>query len=82
MLPRPAAADPRGIVLACPDKSAAGQLCGKPVDVQQHHCYGCRHGGGFDRRYAAVARRLTDVMHSHDGTKVYIEQAVQLSLVR
>ena len=63
-------------VLSCPNRSAAGQICGKPVDVQQHHCYGCRYGGGVDRRYAAVARCLADVIHLHNGTKVFIEQAV------
>ena len=76
MLPHPAAAEPTGVVLACPNKSTAGQICGKPVDVQQHHCDGCRCGGGVDRRHAAVARCLADVIHPHSGTKVYIEQAV------
>ena len=74
MLPHPAASDSSGVVLACPNKSAAGQICSKSVDVQQHHCYGCRCGGGVDRKHAAVARCLADVIHSHNGTKVYIEQ--------
>ena len=76
MLPHPAAADPSGVVLACPNKSAAGQICDKPVDVQQHHCNGFRYGSGVDRRHAAVARCFADVIHSHNGTKVYIEQSV------
>ena len=76
MLPHPAASDPSGVVLACPNNSAAGQICDKPVDAHQHHCYGCRHRGGVDRRHAAVARCIADVIHSHNGTKVYIEQAV------
>ena len=45
-------------------QSAAGQLCGKPVDVQQHHCNGCRNGGSVDRRRAAVARCLASQMPS------------------
>ena len=64
------------VAQSCTIKSAAGQICGKYVDVQQHHCYGCGFGGGVDRRHAAVARSFADVTHSHNGTKVYIEQAV------
>ena len=32
VLPHPAASDPSSVVLACPSQSAAGQICGKPVD--------------------------------------------------
>ena len=61
----------------CPkQKSAAGVICNKPVDPQQHHCYGCRYGGGVDRRRAAVGRCLVDVVQSHSGAKVFIEQEV------
>ena len=60
----PAASDPSGVV------------CGKSVDAHQHHCNGSRYGGGVDRRCAAVARCLADVIHTHSGTKVYIEQAI------
>ena len=56
------------------NKSAADHICSKPVDPQQHHCYGCRYGGGVDRRHAAVARCLADEIHSHTGTKVFVEQ--------
>ena len=76
MSPHPAASDPSGVVLACTNIGAAGQIFGKSVDVQQHHCYGCRYGRGVDRRRAAVARCLADVIHSHNGTKVYIEQSI------
>ena len=31
-------------------------ICNKPLDPKQHHCYGCRYGGGVDRRHAALAR--------------------------
>ena len=44
MLPHPAAANP-----FCPNKSAAGVICNKPLDPKKHHCYGCRYGGGVDR---------------------------------
>ena len=76
MLPHPAVADPSGVALTCSMKSATGQICGKPVDTQKHHCYGCRYGRGVDRRHAAVARCLADVIHSHSGTKVYLEQGI------
>ena len=76
MLAHPAAANAADVVRTCPNKSKAGQICSKPADLQQHHCYGCRYGGGVDRRRAAVARYLADVLHSHSGPKVYIKQAV------
>ena len=34
------------------------------------------HGGGVDRRHAALARCLADVILSHSGAKVFIDQAV------
>ena len=57
MLPHPAISNATDVVQSYPNKSAAGLICNKPVDLQQHHCYGCRFGGGVDRRHAAVARR-------------------------
>ena len=76
MLPHPAVADPTEVVQSCLNKSAAGLICNKPVDTQQHHCCGCRYGGGVDRRHAAVARCLADVTQSHSGAKVFNEQEV------
>ena len=76
MLPHPAVADPADVVQFCPNKSAAGVICNKPLDPKQHHCYGCRYGGGVDRRHAALARCLADVIQSHSGVKVFIEQEV------
>ena len=76
MLPHPAAANPADVVQSCPNRSAAGLSCNKPVDAQQHHCDGCRYGGGVDRRHAAVARCLADVIHSHSGAKVFLEPEV------
>ena len=76
MLPHPAATNAADVVQFCANKSAAGVICNKQVDPQQHHCYGCRYGGGVDRRHAAVARCLADVIQSHSGAKVFIEQEV------
>ena len=76
MLPHSAAPNAADVAQSCTHQSAAGQICTKPVDVQRHHCYGCRYGGGVDRRRAAVGRGLADVIHSHRGTKVFIEQEV------
>ena len=59
----------RGTVLS-------GVICNKPLDPKQHYCYGCRFGGGVDRRHAALARCLADIIHSHSGVKVFIEQEV------
>ena len=81
MLPHPAVALPAGVVQFCPNKSAAGVICNKPLDPKQHHCYGCRYGGGVDRRHAALARCLADIIQSHSGVKVFIEQEV-LALTR
>ena len=75
MLPQPAASDPSGVVLACPEQTRSRADL-KPVDAHQHHCFGYRCGGGVDRRHAAVARCLADVIHSHNGTKMYIEQSI------
>ena len=76
MLSHPAAANPADVIQFCPNKSAAGVICNKPLDPKQHHCHGCRYGGGVDRRHAAVGRCLTDVIQSHSGVKVFIEQEV------
>ena len=76
MLPHPAAANPADVVQFCPNKSATGVICNKPLDPKQHHCYGGRFGGGVDRRHAALARCLADIIHSHIGVKVFIEQEV------
>ena len=65
MLPHPVAANPAEVVQFCPNKSAAGVICNKPLDPKQHHCYGCRYGAGVDRRHAALARCLADIIHSH-----------------
>ena len=72
MLPHPAVADPANVVQFCPNKSAADVICNKPLDPKQHHWYGCRYGGGVDRRHAALAHCLADVIQPHSGVKVFI----------
>ena len=76
MLPHPAVANSANVVQFCPNKSAAGVMCNKPVDPKQHRCYGCRFGGRVDRRHAALARCLADIIQSHSGVKVFVEQEV------
>ena len=56
MLPHPAAPNATDVAQSCPNRSAAGLICNNPVNPQQHHCYGCRYGGGVDRKHAAVGR--------------------------
>ena len=51
-----------------PQQKRSVLICSKPVDQRQHHCDGCKYGGGVDRRHAAVARCLADVIHSHSCT--------------
>ena len=63
MLPHPAASHAADVVQFCPNTNAAGVICNKPVDPQQHHCHGCRYGGGVDRMPAAVGRCLADVIN-------------------
>ena len=46
MLPHPAVPGPSGIATACPNESATGLICAKPVDAHQHLCSGCRYSGG------------------------------------
>ena len=75
LLPHPAAPDPSGIATACPNKSATGLMCAKPVDAHQHHCYGSGYGGLVGRRHAAVAPCLADVIQTRNTT-VSIEQTI------
>ena len=64
------------MVQFCPNKNAAGAICNKPLDPKLHHCHGCRYGGGVDRRHAALARCLADIIQSHSGVEVFNEQEV------
>ena len=73
MLPHPAASNAADVAQSCPNKSAAGQICSKPVDLQRHNCYGCRYGGGT-ADMPQWPRCSAYVIHSHSGTKVFTEQ--------
>ena len=81
MLPHPVAANPADVVQFCPNKSAAGVICNKPLDPKLHHCYGCRYGGGVDRRHAALARCLADIIQTHSGSKYLLNKKYLPSLV-
>ena len=70
MLPHPVAANSADVVQFCPNKNARRCYL-QQTSLKQHHCYGCRYGGGVDRRHAALARCLADIIHSHSGVKVY-----------
>ena len=59
-----------------PQQKCSGVMCNKPLDPKQHHCYGCRYGGGVDRRHAALARCFADIIQTHSRVKVFIEQEV------
>ena len=61
MLPPSAAANPADVVQFCPNKSAAGVICNKPLDPKQHHCYGCRYGEVLtvDMQHWRVALRIS-----------------------
>ena len=74
VLPHPAAANPPDVVQFYPNKSAASVICNKPLDPKQHHCYGCRYGGGVDLRHAALARCLADIIQSHSGVKALLNK--------
>ena len=76
MLPHTAVPNAADGVQFFPNQSGAGVICNKPVDPQQHHCHGCRYDGGVDRRHAVIGRCLADVIQSHSGAKVFIEQEV------
>ena len=73
--PAPGCCQPCGCGSLLPNKSAASAVCNKPLDPKLHHCCGCRYGR-VDRRHAALARCLEDIIQSHRGVKVFIEQEV------
>ena len=76
MLPHPAASQASNISATCPNVSAAKRTCARPIDPHQLHCMSCKSGGGVDQRHSAVARCLADLITTHTGTKVFIEQSI------
>ena len=76
MLPHPAAPALSGIAGACPNQSATGRNVPNRWTLTSTIATGCWYGGGVDRRHAAMARCLADVIQTDSGTKVYIEQTI------
>ena len=44
--------------------------------THQLHCIECKSGGGVDQRHSALARCLADLVTTHTGAKVHIEQTI------
>ena len=76
MLAHPAAALAINISPTCPKVSAAKRVCTCSIDPHQLHCIVCKSGGGVDQRHSALARCLADLVTTHTGVKVHIEQAI------
>ena len=74
MLAHPAAALATNNSPTCPNVSAAKRVCSCPIDTHQLHCIVCKSGGGVDQRHSALARCLADLVTTHTGAKVHIEQ--------
>ena len=74
MLTHPAASQPTNISPTCPNVSAAERVCSCPIDAYQLHCIVCKSGGVVDQRHSALARCLADLVTTHTGAKVHIEQ--------
>ena len=80
-LQRPNSEAHKDVSTACSNTRSTRLICAKPVDAHQHHCYDCTCGGSVDRLHTAVlhtavGRCLVDVIQTHSGTKVYIEQTI------
>ena len=76
MLAHPAAALATNISPTCPNGSAAKRVCTCPIDRHQLHCIVCKSGGGVDQRHSALARCLADLITTHTGVKVHLEQTI------
>ena len=79
MLPHPAAPNATDVVQSCPNKSAAGLICNKPVDTQQHQCCGCRYGGGVDRMQQW--RDVSQTSYNHTAAPRYSSNKKYLLLL-
>ena len=76
MLAHPAAAHATDITPTCPNVSAAKRACTCLIDSHQIHCMICKKGGGVDQRHSALARCLADLITTHTGVKVHLEQTI------
>ena len=77
MLPHPASPNATDVVQSCPNKSTAGLICNKTVDAETASLPSAV--GTVEVLIAGVpllGRCLADVIHSHSGTKVFLEQEV------
>ena len=74
MLTHPAAALATDIAPTCPNVSAAKRTCTCRIDPYQLHCIVCKRGGGVDQRHSALARCLADLITTHTGVEVHLEQ--------
>ena len=72
MLAHPAS-DPADISATCPNVSAAKRVCSCPRQLQ---CIVCKSGGGGDQRHSALASCLADLVTTHTGAKVIIEETI------
>ena len=76
MLAHPAAALATNISPTCPNVSATKRVCTRPIGTHQLHCIVCKSGGGVDQRHSVLARCLADLITTHTGAKVHIEQTI------
>ena len=76
MLTHPAAPRDTDISPTCPNVSAAKRVCTCHIDPHQLHCIVCKSGGGVDQRHSALARCLADLVTTHTGAKVHLEQTI------
>ena len=76
MLTHPAAAHATDITPTCPNVSAAKRTCTCRIDPYQLHCIVCKRGRGVDQRHSALARCLADLITTHTGVKVHLEQTI------
>ena len=76
MLTHPAAAHATDITPTCPNVSAAKRACTCLIDPHQIHCMICKKGRGVDQRHSALARCLADLITTHTGVKVHLEQTI------
>ena len=58
----------------CPNVTAAGAICGQPLDPDGFHACLCGSGGGIVKRHDAVLRALAGLITRVTGASVQIER--------
>ena len=76
MLPHPGCCPPCGCGAVLPQQGCRRCHLQQTSRSETASLFGCRYGGGVDRRHAALARCLADIIQSRSGVKVFIEQEV------